>query len=109
MLDVIGAGATATAVENWFEIWNNSPNAKALQEELEKLHAEGRNRPKVEDAHESESATPWMTQFRLLLRRDMLFRYRDPTYLIAKLALSIVGGLFVGVCIPSCDTSALGD
>jgi ATP-binding cassette, subfamily G (WHITE), member 2, SNQ2 len=98
MLDVIGAGATATAAENWFEIWNNSPHAKALQNELERLHAEGRSRPKVEDAHDSEFSTSWMTQFGLLLRRDMLFRYRDPTYLIAKLALSIVGGLLIGVC-----------
>ena len=31
-----------------------------------------------------------------LLKRDMERHWRDPTYLMAKLMLNIVGGLFIG-------------
>lgn len=37
-----------------------------------------------------------MNQFVQLLWRDMMFRWRNPTYLIAKLSLNIFGGLFIG-------------
>ncbi|KAJ3502427.1 hypothetical protein NLJ89_g8894 [Agrocybe chaxingu] len=57
MLDVIGAGATATSAQDWYALWKTSPEVKALQEELYSIHVEGRNRPAVEAAFHSEFAT----------------------------------------------------
>ncbi|KAJ3516223.1 hypothetical protein NLJ89_g1261 [Agrocybe chaxingu] len=97
MLDVIGAGATATSEQDWFAIWKSSPEAKAAQEEIATIHAEGRNRPAVEATFHSEFATSWAYQAWELFKRDAEAHWRDPTYLIAKLVLSGVGGLFIGL------------
>ena len=96
MLNVIGAGATATSAENWHEIWNTSKNALQLQRELYNIHSEGRNRPPVETTFHSEFATPWVYQAIQLFKRDAAAHWRDPTYLVAKLGLNVVAGLFIG-------------
>ncbi|KAG5716666.1 Brefeldin A resistance protein [Termitomyces sp. T112] len=96
MLDVIGAGATASTNVNWHEIWKNSPEAVTTQEELERIHTEGRNRPPVAAAFHSEFATPWLHQTKELLIRNSRGFWRDPTYILAKIVLDIFGGLFIG-------------
>ncbi|KAF8957821.1 pleiotropic drug resistance ABC transporter [Flammula alnicola] len=63
MLDVIGAGATATSAQNWYDIWQVSPDSKQTCE---------------------------------LLKRDADAHWRDPNYLMAKLMLNAIGGLFIG-------------
>lgn len=45
MLDVIGAGATATSEQDWYNIWKAAPESVAVQEEVNKIHTEGRSRP----------------------------------------------------------------
>jgi hypothetical protein len=47
MLDVIGAGATASSEIEWHQKWVESKEAKVVQDELEKIHAEGRQKPAV--------------------------------------------------------------
>ncbi|KAG6909484.1 hypothetical protein DXG01_017206 [Tephrocybe rancida] len=96
MLDVIGAGATATSEQNWHYIWLQSEEAKRLQVEVDAIHAEGRNRPPVSATFHHEFATSWFQQVALLLKRNAEAYWRDPTYLMAKLVLNIVGGLFIG-------------
>ncbi|KAK0203605.1 pleiotropic drug resistance ABC transporter [Desarmillaria ectypa] len=96
MLDVIGAGATAHATQDWHTIWKNSAECANLQTELDALHAEGRRRGAVEATVHTEFATSWLHQFAVLVKRDLMFRWRDPTYLIAKFALNIMSGLFIG-------------
>ncbi|KAJ7649975.1 ABC-2 type transporter-domain-containing protein [Roridomyces roridus] len=96
MLDVIGAGATAKSEQDWRAIWHDCPESIKAREELEKIHTEGRARGAVQATFKNKYATPWIQQATLLLRRDARFRWRDPTYLVAKLALNIVGGLFIG-------------
>ncbi|KAE9393362.1 hypothetical protein BT96DRAFT_924054 [Gymnopus androsaceus JB14] len=96
MLDVIGAGATATADRDWHEVWKNTPEAKSVQDSIEQIYVDGKNRPPVAATLHSEYATGWMNQFVQLVRRDMMFRWRNPTYLLAKLILNIFGGLFIG-------------
>lgn len=96
MLDVIGAGATAASKQDWHEIWCGSKEAIRLQQEIDTIHSEGRNRPSVEATLHSQFATSWFYQMALLLKRDAEAHWRDPTYLLAKLALNVVGGLFIG-------------
>ncbi|KAF5379148.1 hypothetical protein D9615_006042 [Tricholomella constricta] len=96
MLDVIGAGATATSAINWHDVWSSSEESKRLQREVDDIHTKGRNRPPVEATLHSEFATSWLNQTALLFRRNLEAYWRDPTYLMAKLVLNVVGGLFIG-------------
>jgi ATP-binding cassette subfamily G (WHITE) protein 2 (SNQ2) len=96
MLDVIGAGATATTAFDWHTIWTNSSEAAALQEEIEKIHDEGRARPVVQAQLPTEFATSWSHQVMFLTQRNFQAYWRNPTYLMAKFALCIACGLLIG-------------
>ncbi|KAG6908741.1 hypothetical protein DXG01_003445 [Tephrocybe rancida] len=94
--------------ENPHEIWKNSPEAVQTQEQLEQMHHEGRNRPPVAEAFHSEFATPWVHQFKVLLARNSRGFWRDPTYILAKLTLTIFGGLFIGFTFFKAENSQQG-
>jgi ATP-binding cassette subfamily G (WHITE) protein 2 (SNQ2) len=96
ILDVIGAGAAATTDTEWHEVWQDSPEAKALEEELDALLEDGRKRHAVDTEQHSEFSTSWLYQVKTLWEREAIRHWRDPTYLIAKLALNVVAGLFIG-------------
>ena len=96
MLTAISAGATSTSTTDWHEIWKQSPEAQQLQEELDQIHTEGRSRPPVEAALHKEFATSWLQQTPMLLKRDCLAHWRNPTFLMSKIALNIAAGLFIG-------------
>jgi ATP-binding cassette, subfamily G (WHITE), member 2, SNQ2 len=96
MLDVLGAGATATSEKDWYEIWKKSKESLRLQVELDRIHAAGRSRPPVSASVQGTFATSWAYQVHRLLKRNFISYWRTPTYLMAKLALNIIGGLFIG-------------
>ncbi|KAH7929028.1 hypothetical protein BV22DRAFT_1057873 [Leucogyrophana mollusca] len=96
MLDVIGAGATATTTSDWHDIWSSSHECAAIQEEIDAIHRNGRATPPITTTLHSTFATPWIFQTWALYERDMMDHWRDPTYLMAKIMLNIVGGLFIG-------------
>jgi ATP-binding cassette subfamily G (WHITE) protein 2 (SNQ2) len=96
ILDVIGAGATASTSDDWHSLWKNSPNAKEADEELDTLLQDGRKRHAVDTAQHSEFSTSWLYQVMTLWEREAIRHWRDPTYLLAKLALNVVAALFVG-------------
>ena len=97
MLDVIGAGATAIADKDWHQVWVNSNECQTLEVEIDQLHAEGRSHPPVAaTAVTTRFATPWTYQTRTLLQRQSLSFWRDPMYLMSKLSLNVIGGLFIG-------------
>lgn len=52
--------------------------------------------PPVETTLKSTFATSWLYQVATLLQRDMQAHWRDPTYIVSKIALNIVAGLFIG-------------
>lgn len=96
MLDVIGAGATATSEFDWHSIWKKSAEARRLEEEIEHIHSEGRKRPAIQATFTSDFATSWIYQVWELAKRNNTAYWRNPTYLVAKLSLNIFGGLFIG-------------
>lgn len=96
MLDVIGAGATATSEQDWRKIWLASPEADQVRQEIQAIINEGRSRPPVEATFHSEFASSWMYQARELVKRNSEAYWRDPTYIMAKLVLNVFGGLFIG-------------
>ncbi|KAH9927376.1 pleiotropic drug resistance ABC transporter [Amylocystis lapponica] len=96
ILDVIGAGATATTVIDWHTMWKQSKERKVLQGEIDAVHAEGHQHPPVTANMQHEFATSWSYQFAALCQRNLQSYWRDPVYLMAKLALNIVAGLLIG-------------
>jgi ATP-binding cassette, subfamily G (WHITE), member 2, SNQ2 len=72
ILQVIGAGATATVDRDWHQVWKDSPEAQDVQRQIEAIHEEGRIRPAVETTLHSEFATSWPYQVITLIHRDFL-------------------------------------
>jgi len=96
MLDVIGAGATATTTVNWHDVWEKSPEATSTAREIQRVHQEGRNRPAVETKLRTEYSTSWVHQTFVVTQRSAAATWRDPTYVTAKLVANIASGLFIG-------------
>jgi ATP-binding cassette subfamily G (WHITE) protein 2 (SNQ2) len=96
MLEVIGAGATASSDIDWHVRWKASREAQTVQKELDRIHTEGRAKPAVNATLHSAYATSWLYQVRTLLRRNAQYFWRNPDYLFAKIALCTIGGLFIG-------------
>ncbi|KAF9817918.1 hypothetical protein IEO21_03112 [Rhodonia placenta] len=96
MLDVVGAGATATSKIDWSDAWKQSHEAVELQNELDMIYAQGRSLPPVKEAFQTEFATSWWYQLATLFQRDARSLWRDPTYLIAKMAVNILCALIIG-------------
>lgn len=96
MLDVIGAGATAVSDRDWHAVWLNSAESQKAKEDLASIHEAGRKHPPVGATLHKEFATTWGYQTWTLLKRQHLAYWRDPTYLMSKLTLNIIGGLFIG-------------
>lgn len=96
MLDIIGAGATATCSTDWNQIWNKSPEAAELDREIERIHEEGRPRPVVSTGTSSEFASSWMKQLALLTHRGFVCYWRNPMYIYSKLIVSIISGTVIG-------------
>ncbi|KAJ3535372.1 hypothetical protein NM688_g6988 [Phlebia brevispora] len=96
ILQVIGAGATATVDRDWHKVWMESAEREAAQREIEAIHEEGRKRPPVQTKLHSEFATSWPYQVVTLLQRDCQAHWRNPTFVVAKIVMNIFAGMFVG-------------
>ncbi|KAF8345691.1 pleiotropic drug resistance ABC transporter, partial [Amanita rubescens] len=96
MLDVVGAGATATTDRDWNDVWLNSSLCKRELRTLERIHEEGRKHPPVGATFHGVFAVPWASQVAALCVRQHQYYWRAPTYLLSKLMLNIIGGLFIG-------------
>lgn len=92
MLDVIGAGATASSKQDWYDIWQHSSESTEVQREVTALHNDGLARPPVASTITSQFSTSWMYQTVELTKRAAQRHWRDPTYLMAKLLLNVAGG-----------------
>ncbi|KAG8929230.1 hypothetical protein FRC02_005825 [Tulasnella sp. 418] len=108
MLEVIGAGATATSSIDWHSAWINSAESKAIQEDLQRIHATGRAKPDNGTVHPNEFASGYLTQVRLLLVRAFQNYNRDPTYIMSKMVINIIGGLIMGFTFFDADNSIQG-
>jgi ATP-binding cassette, subfamily G (WHITE), member 2, SNQ2 len=67
-----------------------------VDEELDILLEDGRKRHAVSTEQHTEFSTTWIYQLKTLWERDAIRHWRDPIYLVAKLALNVVAALFIG-------------
>ena len=77
-------------------IWIKSPKSPLVDKEIDSIAAEGRNATPVSASIGSGFAAPWVYQVWHLLMCNFVPYWRSPSYLMAKLMLNIVGGLFIG-------------
>lgn len=96
MLEVIGAGATATTTVDWHTVWKKSDEAAQALNEIQRIQEEGRKKPPVQATRKSAFATSWGYQVSVLTERAFSAYWRNPTYLLAKMILNIAAGLFIG-------------
>ena len=108
MLEVIGAGATATVKENWHNIWIKSREFGQVQQQIEDIHTTGRAQPPVAAELHTTYATGWFNQTIHLTKRDFSVHNRDPNYMMAKVMLNITSGLFLGFSFFLSDNTQAG-
>ncbi|CAE6431284.1 unnamed protein product, partial [Rhizoctonia solani] len=108
MLDVIGAGATASTDIDWHAAWKQSHEATDLEKEMSRIHSEGKKRYTPSDKEVSAYATGFMNQLRVLLDRAFRHSVRSPDYVMSKIFLNIFSGLFIGFTFFKADNSIQG-
>ncbi|KAF8605578.1 pleiotropic drug resistance ABC transporter [Ceratobasidium sp. AG-I] len=108
MLDVIGAGATASSSIDWHTTWKSAPESTALERELVDMHEHGRRQPTNADERHPEFAATYGNQLSALLVRSFRHYTRNPTYIMSKLLLNVFAGLFIGFTFFKADNSIQG-
>ncbi|WFD00124.1 hypothetical protein MYAM1_002870 [Malassezia yamatoensis] len=100
ILDVIGAGATATTKHNWHELFLQSAEFNSMKQQLAEVHRSNRAISSMDTRKNSTSqreyAQPFFVQLSVVTRRAFISYWRNPLYLITKMILNVVSGLVVG-------------
>lgn len=98
ILESIGAGATAVVKEDWGQIWENSPEYLAVTQEITQLQKALRAKPEkpVSKYVKSQYSVPFTTQLKYVYQRSAKQYWRSPEYLMSKISLMVIGGLFIG-------------
>ncbi|KAG0170921.1 hypothetical protein DFQ28_001400 [Apophysomyces sp. BC1034] len=93
ILEVVGAGTAGKATRDWSDIWAKSPEAQALEEELEQIH-------QTADQHPTRTAITYATsfwqQFVLVHRRMALAYWRSPDYNVGRFLNIMFASLLTG-------------
>ena len=98
ILDVIGAGATATTDKNWHQLFKESELNAQLKADLKQLAEAKRTNNESESSARTarEYAQPYTVQFLEVMKRTWISYWRNPLYLITKMALNLISGIVVG-------------
>ncbi|KAI9742381.1 MAG: GTPase-activating protein [Claussenomyces sp. TS43310] len=110
MLTMVGAGSSGKATQDWHEVWENSEEAKGVQQELDKIQREmGSNVAGDDSAHApGEFAMPFNAQLVEVSKRVFQQYWRTPGYIYSKLLLGIASALFIGFSFFHADNSQQG-
>lgn len=93
ILECVGAGTAGKATKDWSEVWSNSPQAKALDEELESIHTS------IDTHHKNKNSAyslNFWQQFWLVYKRMNVSWWRCPTYNMGRLFNVCFIGLISG-------------
>lgn len=110
ILEVIGAGATASATDDWGQLWRESEEFAQTTNEIFELINESKNNHVEETDPEMKNTfiTPYYYQLYEVTKRVYTQFWRDPTYLMSKLMLMIWSSLFVGFTYWNAGHSIIG-
>ena len=98
ILEAIGAGATASVQTNWHDIWVKSDNFVASNKKVDELIADLSSKKDESEVGEKPSkyATSYLYQFKYVYLRTATTFWRNLDYIMAKMMLMTVGGLYIG-------------
>lgn len=105
MLEVV-----ADQSNDWHQTWKDSPECKGVYEGIDKIHQESSGAVDNSDdpRAQAEFAMPFTTQVSEVTYRVFQQYWRMPSYVLAKMALSIAAGLFIGFSFYQANTSQQG-
>lgn len=109
MLEVFSQGLQESSQSiDWVKTWNESSQNQKILDHLHEISSTPSQAP-IMDAHgELEFAMPITAQLHQVMKRDFQQYYRQPEYIMAKLGLGIVSGLFIGFSFWMSDDSNQG-
>lgn len=101
MLSAIGAAPGSHSDVDWFNTWKESPERKAVHDELERLRADGNktdaaSSPVHDKTSYREFAAPFFKQLVAVTRRVFQQYWRTPSYIYSKMSLCVLVALFIG-------------
>ncbi|KAL3232856.1 Protein SNQ2 [Nakaseomyces bracarensis] len=98
ILEAIGAGATAAVTEDWHQVWKNSPEFSDVEQQVDKLIEDLSNTADDTElgGKPTKYATSYTYQFKYVLIRTSLTAWRNLNYIMSKMMLMTVGGLYIG-------------
>lgn len=99
ILEAIGAGASSKATLDWHALWCESAEFRETQTQIDLYHSQFKGKESAADATADSKlsfAASFSTQFKAVIVRAFQNYWRDPTYIMAKIMLNIVAGLFIG-------------
>ncbi|SCV01822.1 LAME_0G18734g1_1 [Lachancea meyersii CBS 8951] len=108
MLEVIGAAPGTHASQNYHDVWRNSDEYRAVQEELEWMERELPKKPIDTSNEQSEFSTSLFYQYCLVTKRLLEQYWRTPSYLWSKIGLTIISQIFIGFTFFKADSSMQG-
>ncbi|KAG5954743.1 hypothetical protein E4U57_004137 [Claviceps arundinis] len=99
MLEIVNHGQNDKN-EDWYDVWQASPERAAMMQEMDAIHAEKKHETPAEDDSSTRKYTtyamPLVWQLQVVTHRIFQQYWRMPAYIFAKLALGIFAGLFIG-------------
>ncbi|AGO10579.1 AaceriABR126Wp [[Ashbya] aceris (nom. inval.)] len=109
MLEIIGAAPGSQALQDYHEVWKNSEEYRAVQEELHRMEAELQHKPRNErpDQNKEFAASLWY-QYKIVTKRVFQQYWRSPEYLWSKIFMGIFSALFIGFSFFKSKTSIQG-
>lgn len=110
MLEIIGAGSSGKAQQDWPEVWKASQQSKDVQSEIDKIHREKESEAPAGDSTEGhrEFAMPFTSQLFYVTQRVFQQYWRMPSYIYGKMLLGIASALFIGFSFWKPDPSEQG-
>lgn len=96
MLHVIGAAPGSQATADYAEIWHNSPERRAVRDEIDRLMSQFAHHPRDTETDVKEFATSLWTQYVVVAHRTLQQYWRTPRYIWSKVVMVILASLFNG-------------
>lgn len=97
MLEVVGAAPGTKANQDYYEVWQNSEECKAVKAELDRMETELSKLPREDDPEAKKKyAAPIWKQYYYVTMRVFQQDWRTPTYIYSKIFLVVTASLFNG-------------
>ncbi|CAN3353253.1 pleiotropic ABC efflux transporter of multiple drugs Cdr1p [Diutina catenulata] len=109
MLEVVGAAPGSKANQDYYEVWLNSDEHKAVLAELNDMETRLGAIPKEEDPDANRKyAAPLWQQYLMVTKRAIVMDWRSPGYIYSKLFLVVSSALFNGFAFFKANNSMQG-